>query len=140
MPKHDLAVHPRPVFLFGRPQKREVDSLSLGVLDRRPSEPHCCDYERLVRTNVFDCAPEVTDDWQTDDRVVVLCLDEDALRVIADDRVDLVLHARGAAKSHVVHGGLSGEQAEHNRGEPLVLGPILELLLSDQPVVDEVDL
>lgn len=39
-----------------------------------------------------------------------------------------------------MHGLSSGEQTEGDRGEALVLRAVLELLLGDQPVIDQIDL
>ena len=123
MLEHDLAAHARPVPPLGRTQQREADALRLGVLNRRFGESHRGDDERLVGADVFHGAPEVADDRQADDFVVVLGLDQDALVLVADDGVDLVANAGRAAQSQVVHGGSPGEHTERDRGETLVLGP-----------------
>jgi hypothetical protein len=51
-----------------------------------------------------------------------------------------VTDAGGAEEAQVVHGLSSGEQTEGDRGEALVLRAVLELLLGDQPVIDQIDL
>jgi len=100
---------------------------------------HRRDHERLIGADVFHSAPEVADDRQADDLVVVLGLDQDPLVLVADDGVDLVPDAGGAAQSQVVPASSPGEHTERDRDEPLGLGPILELLLGDKPVIDAVD-
>jgi hypothetical protein len=56
-----------------------------------------------------------------------------------NDCVNLMRHPDLAAQPEVVESRTFGQDAERDSGKPLVLRPCLQLLVSDQSVVDEID-